>query len=234
MSLALLITIGCTDDTAPSETYRGYFTETEGGMRYDFYQEPDTTVLILNNSKVPCDSTETIEEVPCGDTPIYMGKTYILTLSDTHATLTIGIASQKYDYVSDKRTRQWHYHPGEYDIDLTGYEKYKRMTNVHKAVISTNPMTFKTNISFLRKDGEKEELAFVSNANFTYVEYGPKRMHKVDLPASVEEQNLIVSKDSEYFWTLKGDDVEYQFHIQERQLIQTKPVYKNIGTLSLN
>ena len=68
--IASLFVSACSDDeSSPWETYKGYFTESEGGMMYDFFQEPDTTVLVLNASNVPCDSTETIEEVPCGDSP---------------------------------------------------------------------------------------------------------------------------------------------------------------------
>lgn len=221
------LTTACSnDDSALWTTYRGYFTESEGGMIYDFFQEPDTTVLVLNASDVPCDYTETVEEVSCGDTPVYMGKTYTLSLSDTRAQLSIGSAAHKYNYVADKRTRTWSYHPGEYSINLTGYEKCKKMANVFKAVVYRNHLTFKKQIRFYRKNGDKEELAFVANGDFSYVEYGPKRMHKVDIPASIEAYDLAVSKEDEYNWILTGEETAYRFHVQERLLIQTKPVYK--------
>ena len=36
----------------------------------------------------------------------------------------------------------------------------------------------------------------------------------------------MVSKKDEYNWILSREDIEFRFHIQERELIQTKPTYK--------
>lgn len=232
ISTMALLTASCSDEVAPSETYKGFFTDTEGGMRYDYYQEPDTVVLVLNASNVPCDSTETVEEVPCGDTPIYLRKTYILTLSDKSAVLTIGTGAEKYDYMADKKVRKWSYHPGEYPLNTAGYESYKMLMGVYKAVVVEDHLNFTKKIAFMRKVGDKDEVAFVSNGNFTHIEYGPKRMQQVEFPASVMENRLSVSKEDEYNWILTGEDVAYRFNIQELELTQTIPTYKYIGKLS--
>ena len=232
LSLMVLLAVSCSDDVSPSDTFKGYFVDSEGGMGYNYYQEPDTVLLVLNSSKVPCDSIVTVEEVPCGDSPVYLGKTYILSISDQTAVLTIGTSAYKYDYVADKTVREWDYHSGEYELNLTGYEDYKMLEGVYKVVVVKDHMHFTTKLAFFRKVGDKDELAFVKNGTFTYTKFGPKRMQHIELPASVKEYNLSVSKTDEYNWTLIGEDVEYMFHIQERNLIQTKPTYKIIGELS--
>lgn len=236
-SLILLSTmafwaVSCSDDVGSSESFKGYFVDSEGGMRYDYYQEPDTVLLVLNASKVPCDSTVTVEEVPCGDTPIYFGSTYVLTLSDKTAVLTIGTGAEKYDYVADKTVRRWDYHAGEYNLNNTGYEEYKMLSGVYKAIVVKDHVNFTTKIAFMRKVGDRDEVAFVKYGPFSHTEYGPKRMQQIELPSSIKEYHLTVSKNDEYNWTLTGEDVEYLFHIQEWDLIQTKPSYKIIGKLS--
>ena len=226
------LTVSCSDDVSPSETYKGFFVGSEGGMQYDYYQEPDTLLLVLNASNVPCDSIKTVEEVPCGDTPTYLSNTYILTLSDKIAVLTIGTGAEKYDYVADKTVRRWDYHEGEYNLDKTGYEEYRMLTGVYKVVIVKDHVNFTTKMAFIRKIGDKDEVAFVKNGSFTHTEYGPKRMQHIELPPSVNEYSLTVSKEDEYNWILTGEGVEYRFHIQECDLTQTKPSYKYIGRLS--
>ena len=232
LSMMAFMAVSCSDDVTSSETYKGYFVDSEGGMIYDFYQEPDTVLLALNASNVPCDSTVTVEEVPCGDTPIYFGNTYILTLSDNTAVMTIGTSAEKYDYVADKTVRTWNYRPGEYNLNLKGYEDFNMLDGVYKVIVMENHMNFTTKMAFMRKVGDKDELALVKEGPFTHTEYGPKRMQQIDLPASITEYHLIVSKIDEYNWILIGEDVEYRFHIQEHDLIQTKPYYKIIGKLS--
>ncbi|WP_289192479.1 hypothetical protein, partial [Xylanibacter rodentium] len=232
LSMMALLVASCSDDVSPSETYKGYFVDSEGGMRYDYYQEPDTVLLVLKASNVPCDSTKTVEEVPCGDTPVYLGNTYILSLSDKTAVLTIGTSAEKYDYVADKTVRRWDFHEGEYNLNKAGYEEYKMLSGVYKAIVVKDHVNFTTKIAFMRKVEDKDELAFVKNGPFMHTEYGPKRMQHIELPASVKECHLSVSKTDEYNWTLTGEDVEYRFHIQELDLIQTKQSYKIIGKLS--
>lgn len=225
--------MSCSNDVMSSYTYEGFFNETEGGIDYMYGEKPDTVLLILNASKVPCDSTETVEEVPYGESPLFIGKSYVLNLSGNHATLTIEKSASKYDYVADKRVRQWHYHVGEYILNTTGYEDYQSCKDVYKAIVVHDHMEFKSYIGFFRKNGDKDELAFRSYATFTHTEYGPKRVKTIEFPASVEEQQLIVSKDDEYNWILTGKDVTYLFKFQEQELIQTAPSYKYIGRLSL-
>lgn len=232
LSIMALLAVSCSDDISLSDTFKGYFVDSEGGMRYDYYQEPDTVLLVLNSSKIPCDSIVTVEEVPCGDTPIYLGNTYILTLSEKNAKLTIGTSAEKYDYVADKTVRKWDYHSGEYKLNLTGYEDYKMLEGVYKVVVVKDHVNFTTKLAFIRKVGVKDELAFVKNGPFTHTEYGPKRTQHTEFPTSVKEYNLNVLKTDEYNWTLTGENVEYMFHIQEWDLIQTKPSYKIIGKLS--
>lgn len=232
ISMMALLSVSCSDDVSPSDTFKGFFVDSEGGMKYDYFQEPDTVLLVLNSSKVPCDSIITVEEVPCGDTPIYLGNTYILTLSEKNAKLTIGTSAEKYDYVADKTVRRWNYRPGEYKLNLTGYEDYKMLEGVYKVVVVKDHVNFTKKMAFIRKVGDKDELAFVKNGPFTHTEYGPKRMQHTEFPASVKEYNLSVSKTDEYNWTLTGEDVEYLFHTQEWDLVQTKPSYKIIGKLS--
>lgn len=227
-----LLAESCSDDVSPSETYQGFFVDSEGGMWYGYYQEPDTVLLVLNASNVPCDSTKTVEEVPCGDTPIYFGNTYILTLTDKTAVLTIGTTAEKYDYVADKTVREWNYYEGEYDLNKTGYEEFKKLSGVHKAIVVKDHLNFTTKITFMRKVGDKDEVAFVKFGPFTYTEYGPRRMQYIKLPSSIKEHHLSVSKNDEYNWCLTGEEVEYRFHVIEGDLIQTKPLYKNIGKLS--
>lgn len=227
-----LLAVSCNDNIEPSETFKGYFVDSEGGMWHGYYQEPDTVLLVLNASNVPCDSTKTVDEVPCGDTPTYLGNTYILTLSDRTAVLTIGTTAEKYDYVADKTVRTWDYYPGEYNLDKTGYEECQRLKDVYKAIVVKDNLKFTTKIAFMRKVGDKDEVAFVKYGPFTHTEYGPRRMQHIELPASIKEHHLIVSKNDEYNWILSGEDVEYRFHIQDLDLIQTKPTYKDIGKLS--
>ncbi len=227
-----LMTVSCSDDITPSETYKGFFVDSEGGLIYDFYQEPDTVILVLNASNIPCEYTETTEEVPCGDTPIYLRNTYILTISDKTAVLTIGTGAQKFDYFADKTMREWNYYPGEYNLNKTGYEEYLKLSDVYKAIVVKDNIKFTTKIAFMRKVGDTDEIAFVRYGPFTYTEYGPKRTQWVELPASIKEYHLRISKEDEYNLKLTGDNVEYKFNIQERNLIQTKPSYKIIGQLS--
>ena len=227
-----LLAVSCNNNIEPSETFKGYFVDSEGGLWYGYYQEPDTVLLVLNASNVPCDSTKVVEEVPCGDTPTYLGNTYILTLSDRTAVLTIGTTAEKYDYVADKTVRTWNYHEGEYYLDKTGYEEFDRLKGVYKAIIEKDNLNSSTKMTFLRKVEDKDEIAFVKFGPFTYTEYGSRRMQHIELPASIKKHHLIVSKNDEYNWILSGEDIEYRFHIQEGDLIQTKPTYKNIGKLS--
>ncbi len=233
LSTMAFLMMSCSDDVTTSYAYEGYFNEAEGGINYMYYQEPDTTVLILNASNVPCDSTETIEEVPFGESPLFTGKSYVLNLSDNHATLTIEKSASKSDYTADKRVRKWHYHVGEYILNTTGYENYEMCKGVYKAIVAHDHMKFKSFIGFFRKNGDKDELAFVSDATFTHTEFGRIREKPLEIPASVEEQQLIVSKDDEYNWILTGKDITYLFKFQEQELIQTAPSYKYIGRLSL-
>ena len=227
-----LLAVSCNNNIEPSETFKGYFVDSEGGMWHGYYQEPDTVLLVLNASNVPCDSTKIVEEVPCGDTPTYLGNTYILTLSDRTAVLTIGTTAEKYDYVADKTVRTWSYHEGEYYLDKTGYEEFDRLKGVYKTIIEKDNLNSSTKMTFLRKVEDKDEIAFVKFGPFTYTEYGSRRMQQIELPASIKKHHLIVSKNDEYNWILSGEDIEYRFHIQEGDLIQTKPTYKNIGKLS--
>lgn len=227
-----LLAVSCSDEVSISETYKGFFVDSEGGLTSDFFQEPDTVLLVLNASNIPCEYTEISEEVPCGDTPTYLRNTYILTISDKTAVLAIGTGAQKYDYFADKTMRKWNYYPGEYNLNKTGYEEYQRLSDVNKAIVVKDNMKFTTKIAFMRKVGDKDEVAFVRYGPFTYTEYGPKRRQEIELPASIKEYHLSVSKEDEYNLKLTGDDVEYKFHIQERYLIQIKPSYKNIGQLS--
>lgn len=231
LSTMAFLMMSCSNDITPSYTYEGYFNEVEGSINYMYYQEPDTTVLILNASKVPCDSTETIEEVPFGESPLFVGKSYVLNLSGNHATLTIEKSASKSDYVADKRVRRWHYREGEYILNTTGYENYQMCKDVYKAIVVHDHMKFKSYIGFFRKNGDKDELAFRSDATFTHTEFGPKREKTIEIQASVEEQHLIVSKEDEYNWILSGEGVAYMFRIQEHDLIQIKPSYKYIGKL---
>ncbi len=233
LSTMAFLMMSCSNDVVPSYTFEGYFNESEGGMNYGYYQEPDTTVLILNASNVSCDFTETVEEVPFGESPLFIGRRYILNFSGNHATLTIGTSSSKSDYVADKRVSKWHYLEGEYILDTTGFENYEMCKGVYKAIVAHDHMKFKSFIEFFRKNGDKDELAFVSDATFTHTEFGPKREKTIEFPASVEEQQLIVSKDDEYNWILTGKDITYLFKFQEQELIQTAPSYKYIGRLSL-
>lgn len=228
-----LLAVSCSDDVSLSESYEGYFNEAEGGINYMYYQEPDTMVLILNASKVPCDSTEVVEEVPFGESPLFIGKSYVLNLSENNATLTIEKSASKCDYVADKRVRKWHYHEGEYILNTTGYENFQICKDVYKAIVVHDHAKFKSYIGFFRKNGDKDELAFISDATFTHTEFGNKREQSIEIPASVEDQHLIVSHEDEYNLILSGENVEYRFHIQEHELIQTKPNYKVIGKLSL-
>lgn len=234
LSTMAFLMMSCSNDVTPSYTYEGFFNETDGGgMNYMYGEKPDTVMLILNASKVSCDSTETVEEVPYGESPLYIGKSYVLNLSENHATLNIEKSASKYDYVADKRVRQWHYRVGEYTINTTGYEDFQSCKDVYKAIVVHDHMKFKSYIGFFRKNGDKDELAFRSDATFTHTEYGPKRAKTVEMPASVEEQYLTVSKEDEYNWILTGEDVAYRFHIQNLELIQTSPSYKYIGKLFL-
>lgn len=229
--LGSFLMMSCSDDITPSDTYQGYFNESVGGMSYDLYQEPDTTVLILNASKVACDSTETIEEVPYGDSPLFISKSYSLELSKVQATLTIKTSPQKYDYVTDKRTRKWYYKPGKYELNTNGYEQFKMFDGVNKAVVWKDHVNFKTKIAFIRNIDDKDELAFVSDGVFTHTEYGIVRMKQIEIPASVEEHKMRVSKENELYLYLSDEEVEYRFHTQEWELTQTKPFYKYIGKL---
>ncbi len=227
-----LMAVSCSDEVNPAQTYKGFFVESEGGLISDFFQEPDTLILVLNASNVPCEYAETIEEVPCGDSPTYLRNTYILTISDNSAVLTIGTGAQKFGYYADKTVRSWNYYPGEYILNKTGYEEYHRLLEVYKAIVMKDNINFTTKIAFVRKVGDKDEIAFVKYGPFTYTEYGPKRSQEIEIPASIKEYHLSVSKEDEYNLKLTGEEIEYKFHIQERCLIQTKPYYKNIGQLS--
>lgn len=189
-------------------------------------------ILVLNASNIPCDYTVATEEVPCGDTPTYLRNTYILTISDDNAVLTIGTGAHKYEHLADKTTRAWHYYPGEYILNKTGYEEYQKLTDVYKAIVVKDNINFTTKIAFMRKVEDKDEVAFVRYGPFKYTEYGPKHTQEIEIPASIKEYQLRVSKEDEYNLKLTGDNVEYKFHIQERNLIQTMPFYKNIGQLS--
>ncbi len=228
-----LMEVSCSDEVSPSQTYSGFFVDSEGGLMTDFYQVPDTTILVLNASNVPCEYTETTEEVSCGDSPTYLRNSYLLIIYDKNAVLTIGTGSHKFEYYADKTTRAWNYYPGEYILNKTGFEKYQKLKDVYKAIVVKDNINFTTKIAFMRKVDDKDEIAFVKYGPFTHTEYGPKRSQGIELPASIKEYKLSMSREDEYNLKLTEEEVEYKFNTQDRNLKQLKPSYKNIGQLSL-
>ena len=226
-----LVSMSCSDDVESKGPYEGSATHLVEVISPDFYQAPDTTVLILNASKVSCDSAETVEKVPCSSTPIERYSAYQLSFSDGTTNLLIATRLGQYDYTADKKVRTWVYHHGEYMLNTAGYEKCAKFANVYKAIIKKDNLAFNNQIYFIRKNGDKDEVAFVTDAGFTHIEiYNIKETGNINLGVSNDEFKVYgctvtTRKEGKHHWIIPCGEEEYRFNGKTYDFEQTKPEY---------
>lgn len=226
-----LVSVSCSDDVESKGPYEGSATHLVEVISPDFYQAPDTTVLILNASKVSCDSAETVEKVPCSSTPVERHSSYQLSFSDGTTNLLIATRLGQYDYTVDKKVRTWGYHPGEYMLNTAGYEKCAKFANVYKAIIKKDNLAFNNQIYFIRKNGDKDEVAFVTDAGFTHIEiYNIKETGNINLGVSNDEFKVYgctvtTRKEGKHHWIIPCGEEEYRFNGKTYDFEQTKPEY---------
>ena len=226
-----LVSVSCTDDVESKGPFEGSSEEVVDVFKPDFYQAPDTTVLILNASKVPCDSAETVVKIPCSNTPVKRHSAYQLSFSDGNTSLFITTRLGLYDYTADKTVRTWEYHPGEYLLNTTGYEDCAKFADVYKAIVKNDNLDFNNQIYFIRKNGDKDEVAFVTDAGFSHIKIsnlkkaGDGIIHPVPPEAELKayECKVTTQKGDKHQWIIPINEEEYRFNTKHTTSSEPNP-----------